>query len=314
MGQMKWFAVMCLLLVTVGAAVAATTPTYYDFSSAEKQQILEVLNTSSTATLTSIGLSSAAIKAIGLARPYSSWDVMWATSVGGNTNAKKIAIHLGLITEIQDRYASKACLRTRPSDRSRIVGYLNSTSSSRMLSDGISATSVPTIIAGRPYDWKKALRDVSTTNLKKAAILVGAFRYVSGSTPIESISGIGASYGSRFRALKFFTSQTFLMHAVWPSWRAEIAGKVNLAEGFITRWAKRADLNRISGIGEQYGDLLAYAGVETMQDLASKDPVALRTKMIAMNTQYNLVNTLPSQTTVTGWVNKAKTLPKMLEF
>ncbi|PIU48089.1 MAG: hypothetical protein COS94_03875 [Candidatus Hydrogenedentes bacterium CG07_land_8_20_14_0_80_42_17] len=320
--RVKWFGVIGLLLLCATLGSAATYPISFDFSSSEKTQILQWLNSATTEQMLAIDLSSATAKKVLLLRPYSNWDQMWVTSVGSNTNAKRIAIELGFIQEMYDRYPTKTPLRIRVQDRAAVLNFLNNASVNQMIAATLSSSAQRSIPKYRPYiDWKKALRRVSNPNLKKVAIYLKVLRYKTNSKGIETISGIGAVYGQRMRNIKLFTVGALLMHSVWPDWRAEIAQKVGVSQALVDKWAIRADLQRISGCGEQYGDLLAYCGIKGVPDLATRNATTLRTLMIQTNQQYggdkfNMVNTMPSKTTIRRWITKAKDTvryPRFLE-
>jgi predicted flap endonuclease-1-like 5' DNA nuclease len=75
-----------------------------------------------------------------------------------------------------------------------------------------------------------------------------------------------------------------------------------------------ADLFRIKGVGEQYSDLLEEAGVDTVAELAQRNPENLYNKMIQVNEEKNLVNRVPFLSDVKRWVEQAKTLPRKVEY
>lgn len=293
----------------------AKTATTWPLASSDKSAITSFINSASEASLTTAGFTASNIKKILVMRPFRDFDHIWAVSgVGSNANVKNALIAADLFINIYDYKATRAPLRTRVGDRTKVTNWLNSASAYQMSSLKITTSGQEKIPMNRPFTWKKALSRLSEGDLQKVGVQSGAMRYVSGSKAIERISGIGAAYAAKLRAEKLYTVQGLLMASVWPEWRAELAAKTGIAEALIVRFAKRADLDRVTNVGEQYGDLLAWAGVETVPQLAAANPTALRDKMIEMNLRYNLVNTMPSLTTVNGWVNKAKTLPQVLEF
>jgi len=48
-------------------------------------------------------------------------------------------------------------------------------------------------------------------------------------------------------------------------------------------WVNRADLARVKGVGSEYADLLENSGVDTVPELAQRNPSNLYHKMIEVN-------------------------------
>jgi predicted flap endonuclease-1-like 5' DNA nuclease len=71
---------------------------------------------------------------------------------------------------------------------------------------------------------------------------------------------------------------------------------------------------RIKGVGEGYTDLLSEAGVDTVPELAQRNPANLHQKIIEVNEQKQLVRRAPSQAEVEDWVAQAKELPRVIKY
>jgi predicted flap endonuclease-1-like 5' DNA nuclease len=82
----------------------------------------------------------------------------------------------------------------------------------------------------------------------------------------------------------------------------------------VLNWANRADLARIKGIGSEYADLLEAAGVDTVRELAQRNPANLAPGLAAVNEEKILVRQLPTESEVTEWVTEAKALPRALFY
>ena len=65
----------------------------------------------------------------------------------------------------------------------------------------------------------------------------------------------------------------------------------------------RADLFRIKGVGGQYGDLLEMAGVDTVPELAKRNPANLYKAMLAVNNSKKLVRQMPTESKVAEWIS-----------
>lgn len=134
------------------------------------------------------------------------------------------------------------------------------------------------------------------------------------SYPIEKIEGIGPVYGAKLKAAGIDTTGELLKAAAGPADREVLAEKTGLTTTQILEWANRADLMRIKGVGEEYGDLLEVAGVDTVKELRHRVPANLHKKLVEVNEAKSLVRRLPSEAEVTAWVEHAKTLDPVLTY
>ena len=131
---------------------------------------------------------------------------------------------------------------------------------------------------------------------------------------IVSIEGIGEVHGKNLRMLGISTTGTLLERGRTPQGRKEIAEKSGISETLILEWVNLADLFRIKGVGEEYSDLLEEAGVDTVVELAQRNPDNLYEKVVDVNHQKKLVRKLPTQGQVDDWVRQAKNLPRVVSY
>ncbi len=131
---------------------------------------------------------------------------------------------------------------------------------------------------------------------------------------IEQISGIGPVYGEKLRSVGIRTTEALLRAGATPEGREELAEKVGVSADRILEWVNRADLMRITGIGEQYSDLLEAAGVDSVLELAQRSPENLYQKLVEVNAEKHLVRRLPTQETVAAWIEQAKTLERAISY
>lgn len=131
---------------------------------------------------------------------------------------------------------------------------------------------------------------------------------------LTQIEGIGAVYGQKLQQAGVGTLENLLEQGASPGGRQEIAQKAGVSEKQVLRWANMADLFRVKGIGEEYADLLEAAGVDTVPELAQRNPGNLKIKLAEINEAKNLVRRVPSEPEVTGWVEQAKKLPRALKY
>ena len=127
-------------------------------------------------------------------------------------------------------------------------------------------------------------------------------------TKLETIEGIGATYGEKLRAAGIGSVEALLKAGANPAGREEIREATGIGDEFILDWVNRADLMRVRGVGEEYSDLLEWAGVDTVVELAHRNGANLHKKILEINEEKKLVRRPPSQGMVEQWVAEAKKL------
>jgi predicted flap endonuclease-1-like 5' DNA nuclease len=133
-------------------------------------------------------------------------------------------------------------------------------------------------------------------------------------TKLIKIEGIGGAYERKLNAVGLFSLQDLLEKGATPKGRKEIADKTGISDTLILKWTNRADLFRIKGIGEEYGDLLEVAGVDTVPELAQRKAENLYQKVVETNNAKKLVRKLPAVSQIKSWIEQAKKLPRLLTY
>jgi predicted flap endonuclease-1-like 5' DNA nuclease len=131
---------------------------------------------------------------------------------------------------------------------------------------------------------------------------------------VIDIEGIGEVYSKKLHEAGVATTEALLEKGATPSGRKALAEKTGIGDRLILKWVNRADLFRVKGIGEQYSDLLAAAGVETVLELAQRRPDHLYQKMVETNEAKKLVRVVPGPEQVADWVEQAHKLPRVVSY
>lgn len=133
-------------------------------------------------------------------------------------------------------------------------------------------------------------------------------------TKLEVIEGIGAGYAERLRSAGVSSIEALLRAGATPEGRKELSASADIGDENILDWVNRADLMRIRGVGEEYSDLLEKAGVDTVRELAMRNPDKLCQKMLQVNAEKQLVRRTPARTMVARWIEQAKALPRAISY
>lgn len=128
------------------------------------------------------------------------------------------------------------------------------------------------------------------------------------------IEGVGEKYAKKLKDGGITTTQKLLEMGATPKGRKEIAEKTGIGDALILEWVNHVDLFRITGVGEEYADLLEEAGVDTIPELAQRKPENLYKKMIEVNKTKKLVRRMPIQSQVADWIKQAKQLPRVIKY
>jgi predicted flap endonuclease-1-like 5' DNA nuclease len=132
--------------------------------------------------------------------------------------------------------------------------------------------------------------------------------------PINDIRGIGTDTALILKSEGIRTTMGLLRLAKTPRQRLKIATKVGTDDRCVLDWVTAADRMRIKGVGWEYAELLAAAGVKTVNELRFRNPQKLVDQMIEANRKRKLVQLLQSVKAVERWIESAKRLPSVIRY
>ena len=147
---------------------------------------------------------------------------------------------------------------------------------------------------------------------KSAPVVIKRKTFVPLDQEIETIEGIGPTYGDRFRRMGIRVVEDLLRAGSTRKRRRELASELGVAPKTLLKWVYRADFFRLKGIGKQYSSLLESAGVNTMNDLSRRNSKNLYLLLKETNKEKNLVKRIPPLSLIQNWVDNAKMLKTMV--
>jgi predicted flap endonuclease-1-like 5' DNA nuclease len=133
-------------------------------------------------------------------------------------------------------------------------------------------------------------------------------------THIDEIEGIGTVFAEKLSAAGIQSVEALLQDGATPKGRKDLEAKTGIGHHHLLRWVNQADLFRIKGIGRQYAELLEKAGVDSVRELAGRNPEHLHAKLSEMNATHHHVKVVPSADHVSTWIQEAKALPRVVEY
>ena len=96
--------------------------------------------------------------------------------------------------------------------------------------------------------------------------------------------------------------------------RKHISDESGISQSLILTWVNHVDLFRIKGVAQEYADLLEQSGVDTVVELAQRNPANLHKRMFEINELKSLVRRAPHASEVQSWVEQAKNLRRLIYY
>ena len=129
---------------------------------------------------------------------------------------------------------------------------------------------------------------------------------------ISAIRAIGHRDATKLRKSRVRTTESLLQQASTRTGRAEVSRRTDIPTADLLRWAHQADLMRVKGIGSEYADLLAGAGVDTIKSLRRRNATNLMVAMTQVNSKRRAVQRLPTVEMVQGWIDEANEIEPLV--
>lgn len=131
---------------------------------------------------------------------------------------------------------------------------------------------------------------------------------------LSEIKGITIRISYLIEAQGIKTVEALLEACSTTKDRKALASSTGIEENDILTWTNRADLARVKGIATQNADLLEAAGVDTVPELAQRNPENLHSAILEENNKNKIVSKMASLNQVKDWIEQAKQLPRAINY
>jgi predicted flap endonuclease-1-like 5' DNA nuclease len=131
---------------------------------------------------------------------------------------------------------------------------------------------------------------------------------------LQYVEGIGPAYAGKLEQASLTTCLDLLRAGATRKGREAIVAQTGLSSALVLKWVNHVDLYRIKGVGSEYADLLEAAGVDTVVELAQRNPGNLYARMVEVNQEKALVRQMPTTGQVADWIGQAKGLPRVVSY
>ena len=127
---------------------------------------------------------------------------------------------------------------------------------------------------------------------------------------IVEIEGIGPTYAEKLVGAGVRTTEDLLEKGATSEGRDSLATTTGIGAGLILDWVNHVDLMRINGVGPEFAEMLEKAGVDSIPELAQRNPQNLHVKLMEVNEGMKIANRTPGLSEVEKWITEADTLPR----
>jgi len=124
-------------------------------------------------------------------------------------------------------------------------------------------------------------------------------------TRIIEIEGIGDKYSKVLEKAGFSNVEDFL--SIDSVKIKNLSATTKISEKMIDKWAEHADLMRIGGVGPEYADVLNQIGVDSVKELAQRNPKNTLDRIMELDKKKPDVFRKPPRLEEIGnWIEEAK--------
>lgn len=153
--------------------------------------------------------------------------------------------------------------------------------------------------------------------LEKISLTVGGSKAAAKKKAADSagpLEGLGKEVSDKLQHIGIADPETLLERGRTSQGRKDLVNETGLDAATVLTAVNCADLCRIRGIDTRMAALLEHAGVDTVPELAHRNPDNLYAKLDEVNRKSGGAIVLPAIGAVRAWVSQAKTLPKVMTY
>jgi gas vesicle protein len=124
--------------------------------------------------------------------------------------------------------------------------------------------------------------------------------------PLDRMNSVPPEVREKLEAKGIQSTPQLLENAQTQAERADLANKVGMSHRELREFTYRADLMRITNLGEHDANVLEEAGVKGCQDLQNRNPEHLYAKLLNMQESGSVASPIPNIEQITRWIAEAK--------
>ena len=129
--------------------------------------------------------------------------------------------------------------------------------------------------------------------------------------PLTVITDIESSTLAKLEAQQITTTKELWKHCNTDDAIYDLAAKIGVEDFAIQRWVSVAHLLRVANIEAADAILLEATEIYSLQDLAAQKPVRLGEKLAKNNEREKILEVLPDESKLAGWIEHAQHMVNM---
>ncbi len=134
------------------------------------------------------------------------------------------------------------------------------------------------------------------------------------SYPISKIDGLGPQAIAKLKEAGIRTTDGLLRKAATAKARKILSDVTKISEQQILDWANFAAMMGVKGISTGKAGLIRASGVNTVRELAMRNPGRLAKAMREANDRKKLVRVLPTEKSVARLIENAGKVPPKISY
>jgi predicted flap endonuclease-1-like 5' DNA nuclease len=125
------------------------------------------------------------------------------------------------------------------------------------------------------------------------------------STPIVEIEGVGTKYSKTLEKAGLSSVEDLIS---FDSVKIKnLSASTKISEKLIDKWAEHADLMRIGGVGPEYADVLNQVGIDSVKELAQRNPKNTLDRIMDLDKEKpDVFRRPPRLEEIEDWIEEAK--------
>ena len=129
--------------------------------------------------------------------------------------------------------------------------------------------------------------------------------------PLNVITDIESSTLSKLASKQIQTTKDLCKHCASDDAIYTLATDIGVEDFAIQRWVSIAQLLRVANIEAPDAILLEATEIYSLQDLAAQKPVRLGEKLAKSNARENILDNVPDEQKLNGWIEHAQHIIKL---
>jgi predicted flap endonuclease-1-like 5' DNA nuclease len=124
-------------------------------------------------------------------------------------------------------------------------------------------------------------------------------------TPIAEIEGVGSKYSKTLEKAGLASVEDFFS---FDSVKIKsLSASTKISEKLLDKWAEHADLMRIGGVGPEYAEVLNEIGVDSVKELAQRNPNNTLERIMKLDQEKpDVFRRPPRLEEIEEWIEEAK--------